>query len=293
LSLLLRHSSGRKTIKAEEIEMLRSLVNVRKYQVLNTISFIGVILVNALANILPINGLNTGEISDLYPNLFVPVPLTFAIWLVIYLGLGLFILFQWGVFSGWNDDHVNATAAIGWMFTLSCLLNGLWIVAWHYLFVELSLVIMVALFMTLLIIFNRLHQRRGPSPAEKNWAHGPFSIYFGWITVATIANVTAVLVASGWGGWGVSEVIWTAALIAIATVITALVIVRRRNYLYALVVIWTLLGIFLRHTGEFESVYPIVYATAAGAGLILLILMVLLATGTIGERPRGTTLYYR
>ncbi len=273
--------------------MLRSHVSVRKYQIINTICFIGVVLVNAMANILPINGLNTGEISDLYPNLFVPVPLTFGIWLVIYLGLALFILYQWGIFSGWNDDHITATATIGWMFALSCLFNGLWIVAWHYLFVELSLVIMLALFFTLLIIFNRLFQRRNPSPAERNWVHGPFSIYFGWITVATIANVTAVLVASNWGAWGVSEAIWTAALIAIATIITATVIVRRRNYLFALVVVWTLLGIYLRHIGEFARAYPFVNGTAAGAGVILLVLMILVGTGTIGARPRGTTLYYR
>jgi hypothetical protein len=273
--------------------MLRSLVNVRKYQVVNTISFIGVVLVNALANILPINGLNTGEISDMYPNLFVPVPLTFGIWLVIYVGLALFILYQWGVFSGWNDEHVTVTATIGWMFSLSCLFNGLWIVAWHYLFVELSLVIMLALFLTLLVIFNRLHQRRDPSSGEKAWVHGPFSIYFGWITVATIANATAVLVASEWGALGISEAIWTVLLIVIATAITAAVIVRRRNYFYGLVVVWTLLGIYLRHTGELARAYPLVIATAAGAGLVLLILMLLVLTGTIGTRPRGTTLYYR
>ncbi len=273
--------------------MRRSLIHIRRFQVANTLGYLGVILVNAMANILPINGLNTGQVSDMFPNLFVPVPLTFGIWLVIYLGLGLFILYQWGVFSGWNDDYAGVTESIGWVFFISCLLNSLWIVAWHYLLVELSLIIMLLLFVSLLVIVNRLYHRRDPSQAEIRWAQGPFSIYFGWISVATIANVTAVLVAMEWAGFGIAEAMWTVIMIAIASLITVLVLVRRRNVLFSAVVLWTLLGIYLRHSGEFNGAYPLVIYTVMGSAALVVVVGLLVLSGAVGAKPRSSTLYLR
>lgn len=273
--------------------MINAQLDVKRFQVVNTLLFFFVIVVNALANIIPVGGYNTGEISDMYPNLFVPIPLTFSIWLIIYIGLGLFILYQWGFLSGWSDDHRQVTADIGWVFALSCLLNGLWIFLWHYLYTGLSLIVMFLLLFSLLVIYQRLWQRKSKTAQEKRYVVAPFSLYFGWITVATIANVTTVLVDLGWDGFGISDEIWTTIMIAAAFLITLGVLFTKRDLIYGLVVVWTVAGIYLRHTGELMGEYPLIIFVAAVTGGVLLLLMALMGIGVIGKgQPKGT-LYYQ
>jgi hypothetical protein len=221
-------------------------VPTKTLQILNLFGFILVIVMNALANALPINGYNTGEISDSYPNLFVPAGFTFGIWGVIYLLLLTFTIYQ--ARNWWKKEKVDLSIIekIGPWFFISCLANASWILVWHHLLPGIALLVMLVLLGSLLIIYQRLHLTTIlPGNRLSYWAvHLPFSVYLGWITVATIANVTALLVDLAWSGGPLSEVSWTIIMIATATVIGLLILWRRGDIPFNLVLIWAFYGIF-------------------------------------------------
>jgi ABC-type xylose transport system permease subunit len=162
---------------------------------MNLIGFLGTVVVNGLSNALPFNGKTAGELSDQYPNLFVPAGLTFSIWGVIYILLAIFVVYGLIVTTKNDTQKSLFIENIGVLFFISCLANMGWIFAWHYEVVPLSVVIMLILLATLITIYLRLRIGRSDSPnTEKYLVHLPFSIYLGWITIATIANFTALLV---------------------------------------------------------------------------------------------------
>ena len=115
---------------------------LRTLQLLNLLGFILVIVLNGLANALPINGYTTGELSDRYPNLFVPAGFTFSIWGVIYLLLLVFVIYQ--IRNWWSKHRLDMSFVqkIGPWFAISCLANASWIIAWHYVQPLLALFIM-------------------------------------------------------------------------------------------------------------------------------------------------------
>ena len=183
------------------------------------------VTVNALANILPLNGLTTGEVSDSYPNLFAPAGITFSIWGVIYLGLAGFILYQLGAFKGKSGINQEVIMKIGHYSRISSLANTAWIFSWHFKLIQLSLVLMVVILVCLIKINTRLHAM-DLRIKEKIFVRIPFSIYFGWITVATIANVTVFLVSIGWDGWGLSERVWTIIALGLGLIISMATTIR-------------------------------------------------------------------
>jgi hypothetical protein len=220
---------------------------VLSLSILNLLGFLGTIVVNALANILPINNKTTGELSDLYPNLFTPAALTFAIWGLIYVLLAIFVIYPLIPSVRRDAQKVDFVQRIGPLFFISCLANIGWIFAWHYEMVSLSLVMMLILLGCLLAIYLRLNIGKSGTPkAEKYFVHLPFSVYLGWITIATIANVTAVLVNINWNAWGLSEQFWAVAVIIVGIAITLSVLFTRKDIYYCLVVDWALLGILIK-----------------------------------------------
>ncbi len=211
-------------------------------RILNLIGLIIVLTMNGLANGLPLNGKTTGELSALYPNYFVPAGFTFSIWGVIYLFLIAFVIFQF------TKQSTESVRKIGLLFLVSCLANGSWIAAWHYEYVGLSLAIMLLLFFSLLFIYLRLNIALEKVSAAKKWLlHIPFSLYLGWITVATIANTTALLVDYGWNGWGIAEPTWAGIMILVAGAIGAFVVRSRQDVFFGLVLLWAFFGIWQRH----------------------------------------------
>ncbi len=221
------------------------------------ITFIAMVVVNALANILPINGINTGAVSDLYPNLFAPAGLTFSIWGVIYVLLAVHVLFQLGLFRG-KDRKVDESSLqkTAKMFSLSSLINTAWIFSWHYKIIPLSMVLMVCLLLCLILIVSSLKSQT-LTTREKLLHRLPFSIYFGWITVATIANATTLLVSLGWNGFGLPESVWTVIMLAAGALIGTATALRFRDIAYELVLIWAYVGILIKHTSAagFSSQY--------------------------------------
>lgn len=218
-------------------------MSTRTLQLLNIAGFLLVLVLNGLANGLPLNGRTTGELSDLYPNLFVPAGFTFSIWGLIYLLLLVFIVYQSrSIWSKGAPDQVVQT--IGIWFFISCLANASWIVAWHYLQVGLSVLIMLTILTSLIVIYRRLQIGRGADSSEKLFlVHLPFSIYLGWITVATIANITTLLVHLDLSGFWPGEIIWTGIMIGIATLIGLFFLFRNQDVPYALVLVWAFYGI--------------------------------------------------
>jgi hypothetical protein len=237
--------------------------------ILNFIGFIGTVIVNGLSSALPINGKTAGELSDQYPNLFVPVGLTFSIWGVIYILLAIFIIYGFIVAARKDIEKSLFVGNIGILFFVSCLANIGWIFAWHYEIVPLSLVLMLILLATLITMYLKL--RIGKSDAtrkEKYMVHLPFSVYLGWITIATIANVTALLVYLNWNAFGLGEPFWAVAVIIVGITITLSVLFTRNDIFYCLVVDWALLGILLKRLADSTPVQSVIIVTIVGMALI-------------------------
>ena len=217
------------------------------YSFLNLIGFLAVVFVNALAVILPINNRTTQQLSDKYPNLFVPAGITFSIWGIIYLLLLVFIIYQFVVAFRKSSDERGIFEKIGILFFISCIFNVGWILAWHYEIVWLSLIIMALLLISLISIYIRLGTGKpGIRNSEKILVNIPFSIYLGWITIATIANATAFLVKINWNKFGISDQLWTVIVIAVGAIITLATLFSRNDIFYGFVVIWALVGILLK-----------------------------------------------
>lgn len=216
------------------------------FKLIVAFAFVAMVTVNALANILPINGITTGAVSDSYPNLFTPAGYTFAIWGLIYLLLAFYTLYLLGLFRGGEKAEDLYLRRIGFMFAMTSLVNIAWIFSWHYDRIALSMILILFLLIYLIDIAFII-KTKGLSAREKWLVRLPFSIYFGWITVAAIANVTVFLVSIGWDGFGLSESTWTIIMLAVGALIGILTALRFNDIAYMLVFIWAYIGILVKH----------------------------------------------
>jgi len=233
---------------------------------LNAAAFLLVVAVNVGANALPLNGRTAGEISDLLPSFFTPAGYTFSIWSLIYLSLLGFIIFQ----ALPAQRQRPFQSKIGWLFVASSIANASWIFAWHYGAYLLSVFIMLAILLSLIAIYARLKiglPGQTVSMSERIFVHLPFSVYLGWITVATIANIASVSAYLGWDGFGISGPIWSAIMMGVAVVVAGILLFNRRDFAYAGVLVWALFGIRAAQSAE-----PLVATVAAGTAVLILIL---------------------
>lgn len=242
------------------------------WRILATVSFVAMIVVNALANALPINGLTTGEVSDLYPNLFTPAGITFSIWSVIYLMLGGFIIQSW--------RHVNGDTITRLLpsFVITCLLNSTWILVWHNLLPAVSVVIMLLLLITLVTVFLKIQRDVPRTKINILFIVAPFSIYFAWICVATIANVSAWLTSLHADSLSSTPQMWTIIMMVVATVIAIRIFLKYQSPEFTAVVFWALLGIFLRWKG---SEYNLVQT----GSIILMVLLLAITLVMLVRKP--------
>lgn len=213
-------------------------------------------------------------------NLTDPAPagLTFAIWGLIYLLLGGHVLYQLGLFhsphgEGGEEEtrRVALLERVGVLFSLSSLANVAWILSWHYELIGVS-TLLLATMLVLLVLITRTILAADLSPRDRAFVRLPFSVYFGWITVATIANITVWLVSIGWTRFGIPEPSWAVVIIAVGAAIGTAVIIRDFDIAYGLVLVWAYLGIWIKHTSAtgFNGAYPAVIATAlAGIAALL------------------------
>jgi len=226
------------------------------------------VAVNMAAVILPINGISTAQISDSYPNLFAPAGITFSIWSIIYLLLGIYVIYLF--FQ--NKEKSKKFKEINKYFIISSLINSTWIFSWQYKYIWLSLILMISLLYILIKISN-LIKDSSFSKNEKLITKIPFGVYFGWITIATIANVTTFLVSINWNGFGIPDYIWMILVLITGIIITSLTALKYKNIAYGLVPIWAYFGIYIKHTSTqgFNNLYPQVIATTIICLIILTI----------------------
>jgi len=236
------------------------------------LSYLAMVATNYLANALPLNGMRTGDVSNAYPSLFTPAGVTFSIWGVIYLLLGMHVCYQLGLFRKGPDPAEQALLnRVGVLFTVSSVANTAWVFAWHYDVIPLSAVLIVVILVCLALIATTV--RQGNLTARQRWFIGvPFSVYFGWTTVAVVANMTVLLVYAKWDGFGLADSTWAVIMVLVAMVIGTLTMVRNRDLAYGLVLIWAFLGILLRQLSPegLDGRYPAITAAVVASLVVYL-----------------------
>ena len=248
----------------------------RLRQLGTVVLFVVTVAVNAAANALPINGQQTGEISDRFSVLVVPAAYVFAIWGVIYVFLLLFTVFQ-ALPSNADDPLLRD---LGWLPALTGVLNTAWLLLFHYEVFVLTVPVMVALLVTLIVIHGRIWARRRDLDTIRRWVVAtPFSIYLGWITGATIANVAQTLSALGFDGFGIQPELIASAVLALGLAIALTFVWRFRDAAYGLVIVWAYVGIVVKESAT--DLVPIVAGLGAAAVAVLVLLVL------VGRLPRS------
>ena len=240
--------------------------NDRLRQVVVIVTTVVVFGLNVLANVLPLNGLNTGEISDRFDIFFVPAGYVFSIWFVIYAGLIAYSIYQ---ALPAQKDAPRLRAIAPW-YIASSIANIIWLFLWHYEVFTLTLIAMLALLGSLIMIYLRLQVGRVQVSTAELWTvQIPFRIYLGWVTVATIANTTQLLFFVGWNGFGVAPEVWAAIMLAAGVVISGLMSFSRADIAYSLVLVWAYVGIAVK----FPGVPTVAYTAWVSVVFILLLLV--------------------
>jgi len=247
------------------------------------VAYLVMVAVNGLAVTLPINGVETGDVSDRYGSLFAPAGFTFSIWGVIYTLLGIYSVYQ---LIRTNE----LIEAITIPYIASSVLNTIWILCWHYDLIWLSVLVMIGILISLIRIVDTIAAHGvtiGNDPARYLMQRAPFSVYFGWICVATVANVSTFLISVGWRGSGFSEEIWTVLTLVVAAAIGLAATTVNRDVAYGLVFVWAFFGIRSKHlavdgwNGE--------YGAVIAAATVLLIVLVVGATAALFRDVRQST----
>ena len=236
------------------------------------------IVINSIAGASGINGIRTGDLSDQYPNFFVPAGYVFSIWGIIYIGLIAYLIWQ-ALPKQIDNPRLQAIAPL---FVLSCLANIAWLLSFHNYQFALAMLMMVVLLVLLIACYLRLGTGVTPASASETWfARVPFSIYLGWITVATVANATQWFVSMGIHDLlGIPEPYWASIMIVIASVIGLLMFLRRRDTAYLLVLAWAFAGI-----GTKQAALP---AVSIPAWIATVLMAVLAVVALFMRRPAAT-----
>jgi hypothetical protein len=236
-------------------------------QMANLLGALLALAVNVLAVALPLNGKSTAEISNQFPVYFVPAGYMFSIWGVIYLGWIAFVIFQF--LPGQKESP--RLQSLGFLFAYSCVYNAVWLFCWHYELFGFSVLVMLFLLATLIASYLRLNVGRVRVGAAEKWCVDiPFSIYLGWITVATVANISDWLYSIGWNGFGIAPQIWALIMLTVATLLGLTMALTRQDSGYLLVLVWAFIGIAIK-----QSAAILVAATAGVAALFALLLAVM------------------
>jgi hypothetical protein len=231
-------------------------------QIANILSVVLALTVNILASTLPLNGQNTGEISDRFKVFFVPAGYVFAIWGVIYIGWIAFAVYQ----ALPAQKESPRLRKLGYLFALSGLFNAAWLFCWHYNQFALSVLVMLGLLGLLITSYLRLDVARTKVGTAEKWCVDiPFSVYLGWITVAAVANVTDLLYYINWNAFGIAPEAWAVILILVASLVGLMMALTRRDAAYLFVLVWSFAGIAVK-----QAPTPMVAYAAWAAALVAL-----------------------
>lgn len=249
--------------------------NYKKFQIMNIIAVVFTIMMNALANILPFNGVNTGQVADRFFNYFTPAGYIFSIWSVIYTLLIIFIFYQ----ARASQSGEMYLGKIGYLYLITAFFNVTWLIAFHFAFdnnllLLLTEPLMLGILVTLLYTYVKLEIGIAEVPLSQKLAvHLPISVYGGWISVATIANTASVLNEFFTFAPDI-EYLWTALVLVVALLITMLMLAKRRDFAFGLVVVWAASGIAVKWTTV--EVIPLIFWTASIVGIVIVLTIILL-----------------
>lgn len=231
-------------------------------QIANLFSVLLALTVNVLASALPLNEQNTGEISDRFQVYFVPAGYVFSIWGIIYIGWIVFTIFQFLP----SQKENPRLRRLGYLFAISNLFNAAWLFCWHYNQFGLSVLVMLGLLGLLIASYLRLNVNRSSVPRGEYWSVDIlFSVYLGWITVATVANITDWLYFVRWDGFGIPAQTWAVIMLAVASLLGLTMALTRRDAGYLMVLVWAFAGIAVKQTSA-----PMVVLSAWSAAVLML-----------------------
>ena len=250
------------------------MATLKKQQTLSILNMLAVLFtigINYYSQMYGINGNRVGEMSERYQNLFTPAGYAFAIWGIIFLALILFAGYQIyrTIIHKRTFDFISQS---GLWFALGTVATGLWVIVWLYNYTFISVLVMLLILFSLIKVVVNTNMEIWRAPVKTivfGW--WPISIFTGWITVATIANISAYLSKLGWGGGPLSATNWTIVMIVIATLLNILLIFRRGMREFALVGVWALFAIYVRHQNSYETI-----ATTALVGAVVIFVSVFL-----------------
>ncbi len=219
------------------------LSKLNTYKWLNAVAIAAVLVMNYLAATLPLFGRGTGEISDMFEILLTPASYAFSIWSVIYLLLVGFVIYQFRNSSESNEG----IEAVGMWLVINSLCNIIWLFFWHSLLTEIATVIIILLLLTTIVLYVRTRRIVRPSVAQIILVKLPFSIYMGWVSVATILNIGIVLHKNDWSGFGLSPTVWSVIGLIVGALIALVIGYRYRDSIYPLVFVWAYSAIAFKH----------------------------------------------
>lgn len=231
------------------------------------IAILATLSVNILSNFFPPRGANIGEIANtiLQGVQITPANYAFAIWGVIYLGLVAYGIYQLRP----TQRGKQTIRRVDSLLIIACIAQIVWVYLFTLQQFWLSVVAMLAILLPLIGAYVQLEIGRKRVSREQRWmAHVPFSIYLGWISVATIVNIASALYISNWGGGGISAEGWTAIMLIVGAVIAAVVGTQRVDIAFTLVFIWAYVAIAIRQLDK-----PAIWITAVVAAIILALLL--------------------
>jgi hypothetical protein len=231
-------------------------------QFANLLSVLLALTANILASALPLNGQNTGEISDRFQVYFVPAGYVFAIWFLIFVGWIAFAVFQFLP----AQKESPRLRSLGYWFALSGVFNAAWLFCWHYNQFGLSVLVMLTLLGLLITSYIKLNVGRLQVSGVEKWVVDvPFSVYLGWISVATVANITSWLYSVNWNGFGIAPQVWAVIMLVVASLLGLLMALTRSDSGYLFVFSWAFAGIAVKQAAE-----PLVAISAWVAALVAL-----------------------
>jgi hypothetical protein len=248
--------------------------NYKRFQIINIIAILFTIAINALSNILLFGGVNTGEAADRFFSYFTPAGYVFSIWSIIYTLQILFIAYQ-ARSSQVNEEYLGR---IGYLYLISGFFNVTWLIAFHYavntpILLLLTEPLMLGILVTLLYTYVRLGIGVNEVPLSQKLAvHLPVSVYVGWISVATIANTASVLNEFLAISLDI-QYLWTALVLVVALLLAFIMLIKRRDFAYSLVIVWASIGIYVKWTTI--EVIPLIYWTALIVAIVTLVAIII------------------
>lgn len=237
----------------------------RQIKIFAAISFIIMIIFNILTYVFPPGGRNIKEIALSYPNLVFPSIYAHYIWILIYLLLGLFALYQLDLFHK-NHNQIKKEVMFHTQisFIAFCWLDMMWITAWLYDYMALSSVILIIIVICIRIVSKSLCTQ-DLSHLGKFLVKPTFSILYGWLTISVMVNFVLLLKSIGWKGFGIPIPLWAAATLIGVAVYAAVRTRMNRDVIYCLTIIWCYIGILIKHVSkaELNSQYPLIICAVA------------------------------